>query len=287
VSSRPTRSTRWPLLGPRLAWLPLWGLLAAPGCLPAAAAGPGHGSRPVLVELFTSQGCSSCPAADAFVRELPRLGFDRATVVPLTFHVNYWDELGWPDPFATPAFTERQRRYASAGGLRTPDAEDDGIHGVYTPQMIVDGAVHFSGGRRDLALTEIRRAAAAPALAELTAEAQLLPDRAVVTARVSARQPPPAADRSWRLLVALAAKSARTHVTRGENRGETLEEAAIVRVLSEPVRVALSSAPTAAAPITVARPRELAWSEIELVVLLQSETTLHVAAVRSIPTPGP
>src|SRR5207253_2749288 len=80
---------------------------------PSAAAGaapprPQVQPHPVLVELFTSQGCSSCPAADAFVRELPGLGLGRERVLPLTFHVDYWDGLGWKDPFAAPAFTQRQ-----------------------------------------------------------------------------------------------------------------------------------------------------------------------------------
>src|SRR6185369_10521386 len=99
----------------------------AGGCARDADAAPAAGA-PVLVELFTSQGCSSCPAADAFVRELPRLGLGRERVVPLTFHVDYWDGLGWPDPFASPAFTERQHRYVEAGALAAPDG-DSGIRG--------------------------------------------------------------------------------------------------------------------------------------------------------------
>ena len=120
-------------------------LLAASACVPAARGSSGEplGPRPVLVELFTSQGCSSCPAADAFVREFPRLGLDRAHVVPLTFHVDYWDDLGWKDPFAAPAFTERQRHYAEGGRLRSPEGAD-GIQGLYTPQMIVDGDSPFT-----------------------------------------------------------------------------------------------------------------------------------------------
>src|SRR5579872_2978315 len=96
-------------------------LLLGAGCRGASAAAPTGPVRPVLVELFTSQGCSSCPAADAFLRDLPALGLPRARVVPLAFHVDYWDGLGWPDPFASPVFTERQRRYAEAGFLRGPD----------------------------------------------------------------------------------------------------------------------------------------------------------------------
>ncbi|SNR65167.1 DUF1223 domain-containing protein [Paracoccus sediminis] len=80
---------------------------------------------PVVVELFTSQGCSSCPAADAMLSGLS----DQPDVLPLSFHVDYWDYLGWTDSFARPEFTRRQERYAQAAGERS----------VYTPQMIVDG----------------------------------------------------------------------------------------------------------------------------------------------------
>lgn len=80
---------------------------------------------PVVVELFTSQGCSSCPAADAMLSALA----GRPDVLPLSFHVDYWDYLGWVDSFARPEYTARQERYARAAGERS----------VYTPQMIVDG----------------------------------------------------------------------------------------------------------------------------------------------------
>lgn len=82
-------------------------------------------AMPVVVELFTSQGCSSCPAADSMLSALS----DQPDVLPLSFHVDYWDYLGWADSFARPEFTARQERYARAAGERS----------VYTPQMIVDG----------------------------------------------------------------------------------------------------------------------------------------------------
>src|SRR6516225_2244237 len=104
-------------------------VLVAATLLSLGGCGAAHGAstpwrKVVLVELFTSQGCSSCPAADAFVRELPALGLGRDRVVPLTFHVDYWNSLGWPDPFSSSAFTARQQGYADAGHLRAPGGEE-------------------------------------------------------------------------------------------------------------------------------------------------------------------
>lgn len=87
----------------------------------ADAANP---ARPVLLELFTSQGCSSCPPADALLRELG----SSPDLLPLAFHVDYWDYLGWADPFASPAFTARQQHYAARRGFQS-----------YTPQLVIDG----------------------------------------------------------------------------------------------------------------------------------------------------
>jgi hypothetical protein len=247
------------------------------GCAPAAA---GPAPRTVLVELFTSQGCSSCPAADAFVRDFPTLGLSRARVVPLTFHVDYWNDLGWPDPFSSAAFTERQRRYAEGGHLRGPDGGST-MTGLYTPQMIVDGAVHFSGARRAVALAEIDRAATTAPLLDLDGDAVIDGERATVTLRLRPRTITDA--RGWQVFVALTAKTARTNVPRGENRGATLEEAAVVRALSAAQPVSFG----APLRVTVQKPRDLAWSAVELAAVVQSPTTMQVAAARSlVPHPG-
>lgn len=87
----------------------------------------------VVVELYTSQGCSSCPPADALLAELAT----RDDVMPLALHVDYWDYIGWKDVFANPAFTKRQKAYAQAAGKRM----------IYTPQMIVGGTDHVVGNK--------------------------------------------------------------------------------------------------------------------------------------------
>ncbi len=197
-------------------------VLAGAGCSSPALGASESWKRIVLVELFTSQGCSSCPPADALVRDLPRLGFGRARVLPLTFHVDYWDGLGWKDPFASVVFRRRQEWHAQSGTLRDPDGQS-GLRGLYTPQMIVNGVVHFLGQRRDAALSETRRAAGGSSPITLIAEAAITGQVINVGARAAFAAGVDTTE-DWKLIVALVAKSARTHVMHGENGGETLDE---------------------------------------------------------------
>jgi len=114
--------------------------------VPAAAE-----TRPVVVELFTSQGCSSCPPADALLHELA----GRKDVLALGFHVDYWDKLGWKDPLSTPGATIRQHDYAAEFGRNE----------VYTPQIVVDGQHQAVGSNRGAvlqAIAEARPVSAAP-----------------------------------------------------------------------------------------------------------------------------
>jgi hypothetical protein len=101
-------------------------------------------TRPVVIELFTSQGCSSCPPADAILAELAR----DPNLIALGFHVDYWDRLGWKDPLSAPGATERQNTYAAQFGSRE----------VYTPQIVVDGEKPLIGSRRDEVLATINQA---------------------------------------------------------------------------------------------------------------------------------
>jgi hypothetical protein len=189
----------------RLAWL-IVGFVGA--ALPAAA-GDAPARRPVVAELFTSQGCSSCPPAEALLAEI---AFTRTDVLALAFHVTYWDRLGWPDPFALPAATARQRAYAASLGL------DE----LYTPELIVDG-------RRDVVGSD--RAGVFAALASAAADAAAsVPLRIARTeGGISVAVGTGAGQGALLLLGYDSARS--TAVARGENGGRTLIEANVVRAM--------------------------------------------------------
>jgi hypothetical protein len=121
-------------------------LVVAAFCVVLSAAAADPVRRPVLVELFTSEGCSSCPPAD---RQLQQLDSE---VIVLSEHVDYWDRLGWKDKFSSPAFTGRQETYVKQFGIDSP----------YTPQMVVDGVAQFTGGDTGRAAVEIDKAASRP-----------------------------------------------------------------------------------------------------------------------------
>jgi hypothetical protein len=178
------------------------------GC--TTANGDTRPEAPLVIELFTSQGCSSCPPADKLLDKLARDGvLSGRPLAPLAFHVDYWDELGWPDPFASPAWTERQRAYADALGDRS----------VYTPELVVGGRVGLGGSNASRAAQAIAKA---PRQLAIDARATWGKDR--VTIEVKA---PDGAD----VLVAIWQDGTKTAVPRGENAGVTLRGDRVVRRL--------------------------------------------------------
>lgn len=158
-----------------------------------------------VVELYTSEGCSSCPPAD---RWLSRLKSDPA-VVPLAFHVNYWDRLGWPDRFSTPQFTQRQGEQQAVNGARVN----------YTPQVVVQGRDQRDWYRMALPLGSQGRA---------TVDLTLTGDGSEFTATVQARSGAP---RRLAAFWAVTEDAHRSAVTAGENAGERLVHDAVVREL--------------------------------------------------------
>lgn len=204
------------LLAPALALL---ALLAAGAAARAQTQGP-------VVELFTSQGCSSCPAADAFLAELA----DRDDVIALSLHVDYWDYIGWKDTFARPAHGERQKGYAETLKGRR----------VYTPQMVIDGAAHEVGSNRAGVLAALARGRAA---ARLPVELSRAAGHVVV--RIPAG---PAQGDATIWLLRYDALHA-VEIGRGENSGRTVAYRNVVREISslgvwrgEPVEATLSEA---------------------------------------------
>lgn len=162
--------------------------------------------RPVVVELFTSQGCSSCPPANAYLNELSQ---NRRDVLPLAFHVTYWDRLGWKDPFSLEAATARQDRY----GHRFGD-------GSYTPEIVVDGATSHVGSHRQDVGSAIERAKRESRTA---AAINVTKDSGHVLIEVGS------GSGSGRVLLIGFDHAHRTAIGRGENTGRTLDEANVVR----------------------------------------------------------
>ena len=172
---------------------------------------------PVLVELFTSEGCSSCPPADALLEKLDRLQpIPEARIIVLSEHVTYWDHLGWKDPYSSAVCTARQESYARRFSGQGP----------YTPEMVVDGAAEFVGRDAGAATAAIRSAAKQPKVA-----VRLVP--AAGGARLEVDPLPGGKRTKSSVYVAVAADSGTSSVLAGENGGRTLHHVAIVRELRE------------------------------------------------------
>lgn len=173
----------------------------------AAAADPAP--QPIVVELFTSQGCSSCPPADAFLAELAQ----RPELLALSFHVDYWNYIGWNDPFSSAEATQRQRDYGRALGS----------HVVYTPQMVIDGRWDVIGSKRAAVEKAIATAAAAPHVA-LSLSGDAVAGYRLVLPATELTVPA----RVW---LVLYDGLHRTAVETGENAGEMIENRNVVRAI--------------------------------------------------------
>ena len=169
-----------------------------------AAAGSTPGRAPVLVELFTSEGCSSCPPADRLLEQM-----DGQAIV-LSEHVDYWDRLGWRDPYSSHANTQRQEAYARGFGTQ----------GAYTPQMVIDGAVEFVGNDARRAEEELRRARGREKVG-------------VRVTRVAGgiEVEVEAGAHGGEVMLAVARESGSSQVAAGENAGKRLHHVAMVQSL--------------------------------------------------------
>ena len=239
---------------------------APPGTTEASAV-------PVLVELFTSEGCSSCPSADNVLAALERTQtVTGARIVPLALHVDYWDGIGWPDPFSSAEATQRQRNYAPLGS------------GSYTPQAVIDGRSETIGSRKGMVEQAIGEAAKRPhgtIGVDVAARANAAAPVAV-TLKIGAL--PAGAALDAEVLVALTQNAVRVAVLRGENAGKTLEHTAVTRQL-----IVAGKAPAGGAELLASfdLPKGVAAKELRIVAFVQERASRKVlgTATRDVEAP--
>jgi len=239
---------------------------------PVSAAGKERG--PVIVELFTSEGCSSCPPADAALAKLEQ---DPATadaeVIGLEEHVDYWDQLGWADPFSSPEWTSRQREYAEVFGSGS----------VYTPQMVVDGTTELVGSRGPEVRRSIEQAAGRVKTAvSITADEGETGGVKKFDVQVGKLAGAESRDEA-EVWLAVTESGLHSSVTRGENAGEELRHASVVRSLQKlGVADKRNDVPFAGQPGV---PFNSSWKRenLRVVVFVQEKKSRHILGASAVP----
>ena len=191
-------------------------LLALAAVAGSGASGDTAGRIPVVVELFTSEGCSSCPPADAFLQKLDRQPLAGAELIVLSEHVDYWNHIGWKDPYSARFYSDRQSTYAKRFDLDGP----------YTPQMVVDGSSEFVGSDPELARKAFSKALAGQKI-PVRLSAISVGAGNTLQAHVDVGAVPSDAE----VVVAVALNHAESQVLHGENGGRTLTHTAVVRAM--------------------------------------------------------
>jgi hypothetical protein len=220
-----------------------------------------------LLELYTSEGCNSCPTADSWVSSLPAQGFRPEQVIPLAFHVDYWDYLGWPDRFAKAVFTQRQRAMAALHYTRT----------IYTPQVLLQGKdfrTWHSLGR------EVERINQTPARADITLQITAA-QQGEIAVQIAAVIPAPTDRQQAFLYVALYESQLQSAVNAGENQGRTLHHDFVVRHWLGPVPLDGQGSVTHTSRLSIASDWKPA--DLGLVVFMQQQHTGEVLQALALP----
>jgi hypothetical protein len=194
-------------------------------CLAALAKPAGAGDAPtartpILVELFTSEGCSDCPPADAFLQKLDQQPFPATEMIVLSEHVDYWNHDGWKDPYSSALYSERQAAYAGEFDLRS----------VYTPQMVVDGSSEFVGSNQASASKAFAKALTATKIDVRLSSISIDPASSLRAHLETAALPK---GQKADVYVALALNHAQSQVSAGENAGRKLSHTAVVRLIAK------------------------------------------------------
>ena len=204
-----------------------------------------------VLELFTSEGCSSCPPADNLLPELAKLN---SNVIPLSFHVDYWNRLGWTDPFSSSEYSERQRDYARHLNLES----------VYTPQLVVNGEYELVGSSRGKAESAIKKALLEKAQLQVSVS-NVKADNGKLHFTVNTEGDFKKTD----LLAALVQKQATMNVRAGENSGAKLSHINVVRSFSRQAAAAKND-------FELTIPDGLDSSQWQLIVYSQQKSDLKI-----------
>ena len=225
--------------------------------------------RPVLVELFTSEGCSDCPPADALLARLDRSQpIEGAELIVLSEHVDYWNGIGWHDPYSSPQYSQRQNAYA----------ELFRIGSVYTPQMVVDGRYEFVGSDQRGATEAIENATKTEKVAVNLTSAHLESDSVIAVHVDAGRLPPSISGDSANVWLAVADEQDESHVNGGENGGRTLRHVAVVRTLEKIGKVDRSDQFSRDVRVNVGHGR----GKVRLIAFLQEMRTGSIVGVSRV-----
>jgi hypothetical protein len=257
-------------------------ILISLGLACGAAFAASDGRVPVIVELFTSEGCSSCPPADAVLAKLDHTQpVSGARVIALSEHVDYWNTLGWVDPFSSPQFRARQNDFAHAFGVES----------VYTPQMIVNGRAEFVGNDLKRASTEIERAANQPLATVQLETAGNQKDPALIDLTVRVVDLPPIRVNAKKngaplqVVLAITEDNLSSDVQHGENSGRRLRHVAVVRSFGLIGNLDPREKPDMSVRTTLKFPPNWKRQDLHAVVFVQERASQHILGAESIDLP--
>jgi hypothetical protein len=218
----------------------------------------------VVVELFTSEGCSSCPPADKLLARLPQV-FPDIDVIPLSEHVDYWNDLGWKDRFSSELFSARQQDYGRTFRLES----------VYTPQMVVNGQVQFSGGDEGRARQEILRAASGP---KANATLSILSPG---TMHVAVDHVPEGV-RNADVFLAVTESGLESSPNKGENNGTRLRHTGVVRSLTSLAHIDIKRSASYSADAKLNPNPEWRQENLQYVVFVQDRGSRKVIGAATL-----
>lgn len=240
----------------------------------AAPPASGGAGGPVVLELFTSQGCSSCPPADKLLTRLAQDPKLQGRVIPLSFHVDYWDYIGWQDPFASPRWSERQRDYGRA--FRS--------NRIYTPQLVVNGKTECVGSHEGVVRKQIAAALAATPAGRVTLETAPAGADGRLSVRAGAEMVQTAVAGNLDLWVVVWETGLETPVGAGENASRKLHNDYVVRRLEKALTLPGKAGARETGEIVLGLDKRWKRGNLGVAAFLQDPATrvIHGAAARPL-----